>query len=195
MAWAIRATLDGALAPSPIYIHGRDVNQVYNSDETTPGMSITLHGWSEITQWRADHEGSQLIKVVAEVGYLTNGIFGIIETAVRLPVCYVVGNSLSDKIALGIDFINGDDDNSVYKSYRATRKELNKSVDLCAQGVVQNLASLGTNPVSHSCNLHTSAVIKRSLEGEGERVVKIIEELVSPVLITSSIIGSYRNHS
>lgn len=158
--------------------------------ETHATESITLKGWEDITNWRTDNPGNGWVKAVAELGYLMNGLFGIAETAVRLPVCFLVGNPLSKLIAEGSSALA--EDPEILASYRRVRATCNESFDKCVQGVAQNFTSVGTNLASQNCNLSTSREVAVVVRGEGRGLLEIIQRINPVSIVWAAIRGDPR---
>lgn len=74
----------------------------YPIDDTHAGYSIGMHGWAEMSLWRANNKNVKWKKWVAEAGFFGNTLFSIVETVVRLPFYCLSNNWLSKKIVQGV---------------------------------------------------------------------------------------------
>ncbi|NGX47482.1 MAG: hypothetical protein K1000chlam3_00856 [Chlamydiae bacterium] len=153
-----------------------------------PKSSVSLHGWQEITTWRAEDKGKLWKKVVANAGYFGGGIFGTGETAGRGIFSYIVGNSLSNKIGgyaipLIVGLSGGKEKGlKIRDNYTQAKNWCHKSFDNTLQGMVQGFVSSGTNIFSHDVNTKFALLLKAMLDGEGERLIERLED-VSPITL------------
>ena len=80
----------------------RDPGTVYNK-ELTALQSPSLLFWKKIGEFREEEKGSVTRKSLAELGYIGCGVVSTIETAIKLPVCYLIGNPLAHYSAQAIN--------------------------------------------------------------------------------------------
>lgn len=174
----------------PLYLNGGSLScaqpcaqpgvqqeRMVRTPEANAGSSVALFGWQEISKMRANNKGNKVLKAVAELGYLSNGFFAVVESVGRLPAYYVVTNPLSRRIARIANFFDkvfhgrSSDSDVVLKSYEETCRKCVRSFDNCVQAVCLNFASVGLNMHSHERNMKEGRAIYARTQGCGEFVM------------------------
>jgi len=150
--------------------------------------SISLNNWLELMEYKERHGDDLTAKSLAELGFLGNGLLSLLETGVRLPICFVVGNSISKRIAQTVNFLKQDEDETLAK-YLLLRRRLNRGFAKSVESVSQNFASVGTNLGSHDLQNKTASKIGSVVTEKTEYGVSFFENILSPLTIVKTVRG------
>ena len=161
----------------------RDPKRIYSSLSSDCFNSISLHNWIKISEYREEHQGNSYHKAIASAAYFGNGIFGSIETALRIPIGFLVGNPLS-RLILGAMYLDRIEHNPIIEG-------VNANIDHCAQATLQSLVSAFTNAHSHTSNMKTAEKIRNLARGKTAVCMDILES-EGLMMIERAIIGLVR---
>lgn len=140
----------------------RDPKRIYDRDDELYQRSVAMQGWMDITSMRGRNQNKG--KFIAELGYVSNATFGILETLGRGFVWGVVSNPLSAAIADCAT--QGSPEKK--EEYEKISKLFKDSTALTFEATLQSGTSIFTNPFSHKLNLAAAEGVQGSIISESQ---------------------------